>query len=221
MSPVVFHDDTVDRVTQATGHISSHTHSNLKKLNLATKHPLGSSFEFSGIPDLEEFVAECMKLNMKMIIDLKTYEVPEETISVILNLYKKFPGMKSCTLVTSFFPHLLYQLRRKDPEIVCSLSYRPHFFAFSTYEGTNVSMKPRYNIFIINNSSNIISHIFSLLFSPDFLALCSTLLTWWISCSPGSWRTSSGSSSACPPSSSTRLWLLTSMCRTGDGRGSG
>lgn len=151
MSPVVFHDDTVDRVTQATGHISSHTHSNLKKLNLATKHPLGSSFEFSGIPDLEEFVAECMKLNMKMIIDLKTYEVPEETISVILNLYKKFPGMKSCTLVTSFFPHLLYQLRRKDPEIVCSLSYRPHFFAFSTYEGTNVSMKPRYNIFIINH----------------------------------------------------------------------
>ena len=143
MSPVVFHDDTVDRITQATGRITSHTHSNLKKLNLATKHPLGSSFEFSGIPDLEEFVSECRKVKIKMIIDLKTYDVPEETVSVILELYKKFPGIKSCTLVTSFFPHLLYQLRRRDPDIICSLSFRPHFFAYSTYDGTNESMKPR------------------------------------------------------------------------------
>jgi len=144
MSAVVFHDDTLDRITQASGPITGITNSNLKKLDLSSKHPLGSSFKFVAVPDLENFVEECIKLNMKMIIDLKTYEVPEETAAVILGLYAKFPAMKSITIVTSFFPHLLYRLRRQDPDIVCSMSTRPFFLSSTTYDGTTRSLKKRY-----------------------------------------------------------------------------
>jgi len=140
---VVFHDDTVDRVTQATGNITNLPFSSLKKLDLSVKHPLGAGF--SGIPKLDDFVEECLRLKLKMIIDLKTYNVPEETTATVLDLYKRFPSMKSCTMVTSFFPNLLYRLRAADPDIVCSLSFRSHFVAYSTYEGISEGMKPRFS----------------------------------------------------------------------------
>lgn len=143
LAAVVFHDDEVDRITQATGRITSFTHTNLRKLNLATKHPLGASYNFVAIPNLEDFVKECLSLKMKMIIDLKTYDTADETTTVIVDLYKKYPSMKSCTLVTSFFPQILYKLRRQNPDILCSISHRPHFLAYSTYDGTNEGMKPR------------------------------------------------------------------------------
>ena len=144
MSPVVFHDDILDRITHGTGRIGAWTLGNLQKLCLAAKHPLGSSFPSPvPIPHLEDFVTECLNLKMKMIIDLKTYEIPEETAAVVTGLYQKYPEMRTCTLVTSFFPHLLYRIRCLDPDILCSVSHRPHFFAYSTYEGTDENMRPR------------------------------------------------------------------------------
>jgi len=101
MSPVVFHDDTLERVTHGTGRIGAWTLSSLQQLCLAAKHPLGTSFPAPvRIPHLEEFVKECLRLKMKMIMDLKTYEIPEETASVVTGLYQKYPEMRTCTLVT-------------------------------------------------------------------------------------------------------------------------
>jgi len=101
MSPVVFHDDTLERVTHGTGRIAGWTLDNLQKLCLAAKHPLGSSFPSPvKIPHLEDFVRECLRLNMKMIMDLKTYEIPEETASVVTGLFHKLPEMRTCTIVT-------------------------------------------------------------------------------------------------------------------------
>ncbi len=101
MSPVVFHDDTLDRVTHGTGRIGGWTLGSLQQLCLAAKHPLGSSFPAPvRIPHLEDFVRECLRLNMKMIIDLKTYEIPEETARVVTGLYQKLPEMRTCTVVT-------------------------------------------------------------------------------------------------------------------------
>jgi glycerophosphoinositol glycerophosphodiesterase len=146
MTPVVFHDDEVDRITTGVGKMTSISHSNLKKLNLATKHPLSAEYNHHVVvPDLDEFVAECVKLNMKMIIDLKTYESVEETTKTVLELYTKFPGMRTMTIVTSFFPTLLYSLRSRNADIVCSVSTRPHFFASTSFDGTIESLKPRFS----------------------------------------------------------------------------
>lgn len=141
---VAFHDDTVDRVTTAVGPVDSLTLGQLQQLDLATKHPLSANYDRIRIPTVDDFVKECLSQNMKMMIDLKTYDRPDETAALILNLYDKYPSLRTSAIVTSFFPNLLYKIRSINPNIIVSISWRPHFFAFSTWEGTEESMRPRY-----------------------------------------------------------------------------
>ena len=94
LTAVAFHDDTLDRVTMASGQVNSLTYTQLTKLDLAPKHPLSASFNNAKIPSVEQFVAECLSLNLKMIIDLKTWNLPDDTVSLILSLHTKFPTLK-------------------------------------------------------------------------------------------------------------------------------
>ena len=48
---------------------------------------------------------------MKVIIDLKSWESPEETVTLVTSLYSQMPALRTNALVTSFFPQLLYKLR--------------------------------------------------------------------------------------------------------------
>ena len=111
LSAVAFHDDTLDRVTLASGQVNSLTYTQLSKLDLAPRHPLSASYNNVKIPSVEEFVSECISLDLKMIIDLKTWELPDETVNLILSLHKQFPTLKTNSIITSFFPNLLYKLR--------------------------------------------------------------------------------------------------------------
>jgi glycerophosphoinositol glycerophosphodiesterase len=142
---VAFHDDTLDRVTMTSGQVNSLTYTQLTKLDLAPKHPLSASFNNVRIPSVEQFVAECLSLNLKIIIDLKNWDLPDETVNLILSLNTKFPTLKTNSIITSFFPNLLYKLRSSDPHILTAVSTRPHFWAFSTWEGTSTGMRPRFS----------------------------------------------------------------------------
>lgn len=142
---VAFHDDTVDRITDGEGAVTSLTFSQLSKLDLATKHPLSANYSGVRIPKVEDFVAECLKHNMKIIIDLKSWESPDETINLVTSLYKQMPALRTSALVTSFFPQLLYKLRSADPDIICSLSTRPFFLSSTVYEGTDAGLRPRFS----------------------------------------------------------------------------
>jgi len=147
LTGVAFHDDTLDRVTMTSGQVDSLTFTQLSKLDLAPKHPLSASFNNVMIPSVEQFVAECLNLKLKIIIDLKTWDRPDETINLILSLHDKFPTLKTNSIITSFFPNLLYKLRSSDPNIVIAISTRPHFWAFSgTWEGTSTGtgLRPRF-----------------------------------------------------------------------------
>jgi len=142
---IAFHDDTVDRVTTAVGPVDSFTLGQLQQFDLATKHPLSANYDKIRIPTVDDFVKECLSKNMKMMIDLKTYDRPEETAALILNLYEKYPSLRTSAIITSFFPNLLYKIRSINPSIIVSISWRPHFLAYSTWEGTEDSMRPRKN----------------------------------------------------------------------------
>lgn len=142
---VAFHDDTLERVTTGTGPVTGVTFSQISKLDLATKHPLSANFNSVRIPKVEDFVAECLKLNLKMIIDLKTWESPEETAILIKGLYEKMPELRTNAMVTSFFPHLLYKIRSANPDVICSISTRPHFVSSINYDGSDENLRPRYS----------------------------------------------------------------------------
>ena len=83
----------------------------LSRLDLAPKPPLSANYKGVRIPKVKDFVAECLRLNMKVIIDLKSWESPEETVTLVTSLYSQMPALRTNALVTSFFPQLLYKLR--------------------------------------------------------------------------------------------------------------
>lgn len=145
LQAVAFHDDTVNRITTASGDITSFSLSQLAELDLATKHPLSDNFSGVRIPTVDQFIAECLKHNIKIIIDLKTYESPEETVSLLTSLYQKYPALADNSLVTSFYPNLLYRLRSSHPEVVTAVSTRPFVLSCQGWEGTTSSARPRYS----------------------------------------------------------------------------
>ena len=83
----------------------------VRKLDIAEKHVLKDEFSPTRIPKLEDFVRECLRLDLKMIIDLKTYMAPEATARVILELFSNYPELHTKAMVSSFFPHLIYVIR--------------------------------------------------------------------------------------------------------------
>ena len=92
-------------------------------MDVAAHHPLRDGP--CRVPTLEEYVAECLKLDLKMIIDLKTIGSAERVADVICDLYKKNPRLYANAMTSSFHPDLLYAIRRKDLKIVCSMAWRP------------------------------------------------------------------------------------------------
>ena len=69
---VAFHDDTLDRVTTATGPISEKTYQELIMLDLSVKHP--TKITGVRIPTVDQFVSLCLSLDLTMIIDLKAVQ---------------------------------------------------------------------------------------------------------------------------------------------------
>lgn len=122
---VVFHDETVDRMSNGKGNISEMTLEEVKKLDLATKHPLKDKFGPCRIPTVNEFIDECLERGMKMIIDLKTFRSAKKTAEMITDLFNKKPGLYEHALVSSFLPDLLYVIRSQDPRICCSMAWKP------------------------------------------------------------------------------------------------
>ena len=148
-------------------------------------------------------MAECLKHNMKVIIDLKSWESPDETINLVTSLYKQMPALRTSALVTSFFPQLLYKLRSSDlklreektsvlrsadPDIICSLSTRPYFLSSTIYEGTDAGLRPRFIEYLCSLRIHHIPNSYTL----DFRGLLNMLREPQISCSPGFYKTSFG-----------------------------
>ncbi|XP_059085274.1 glycerophosphodiester phosphodiesterase 1-like [Tigriopus californicus] len=130
---VVLHDDTVDRTTDGRGPIQNMTWEEAQRLDVAAHHVLKEAFSPERLPSVDAFVSECLALNLKMIMDLKSYREPEKTARFAIELFQRFPGLYSRMLVSSFFPHLIYLIRRQDPKIVGCLAWRPGFLAYQHY----------------------------------------------------------------------------------------
>ena len=114
---VVFHDETLGRVTDAIGNLRDRTLAELKEVNVKTCG--GLKPENARIPTIEEVFdllkPYCLKKNLKINIELKTsrvrYEGIEEQILKTVSDY----GLDECVVYSSFLPESLVLIKEKNP----------------------------------------------------------------------------------------------------------
>ncbi|KAH8010051.1 hypothetical protein HPB51_024436 [Rhipicephalus microplus] len=129
---VIFHDDTLERTTNGEGPIDNITFDELRRLDASCKHPLAERFPKERVPTLEEGVEECLRLGMRLIIDVKRYD--SRAVEVVDKLFRERPELYRRALVASFYHNFVYSLRRRNPGIVTALTWQPGVL---TYEDVN------------------------------------------------------------------------------------
>ena len=102
---VLFHDDTLTRVTGQSGSVKDYTYAELQEFSV-TVH--GQS---DRIPTLEEFLQAFGALELTFAIELKQPFTEEDTVAM-LNKY----GMKEKTVITSFQLECLMRARACAPD---------------------------------------------------------------------------------------------------------
>ncbi|CAG0899436.1 unnamed protein product [Darwinula stevensoni] len=83
-----FHDDTFDRLTEATGPVSSLTWSQVQELHIRPPPGHENEFEKEKIPSLAEALNTCLDLGLKVIIDVKysTHQVRKEDPRIVFSM---------------------------------------------------------------------------------------------------------------------------------------
>ncbi|MBE7556162.1 MAG: hypothetical protein HS126_34340 [Anaerolineales bacterium] len=102
--PVIIHDANLSRTTNGTGEVSKYTLSELKKLDAG---------EGQTIPTLAEAIACCREHELGLYLELKSSRAIPAISELVRqhNLYRQ-------TIVTSFRPDWLADVRALDPDIV-------------------------------------------------------------------------------------------------------
>nr|XP_050043749.1 glycerophosphodiester phosphodiesterase 1-like [Dermacentor andersoni] len=135
---VIFHDETLERTTDGRGPVADVRFDELRRLDAASKHPFAQRFKGERVPTLEEGVEECLRLGMRLIIEVKEHDC--RAVEVLDQLFRERPVLYGRALVASSYPNFVYALRRNNPDIVTALTWRPGIL---TYEDANNTL-PRF-----------------------------------------------------------------------------
>ncbi|XP_071050954.1 glycerophosphodiester phosphodiesterase 1 isoform X2 [Onthophagus taurus] len=132
--PIVFHDDSLERMTGIHELVRDKTYKELEMLDISVHHPYKEDFPNTKIPTLDETIECLLENNQKMFIDIKDNN--PHIVDVILSAYERCPILYEKAITTSFFPNIIYMIRKRNPKIVCSLAWRPHSFTSASYSYT-------------------------------------------------------------------------------------
>ncbi|XP_070185877.1 glycerophosphodiester phosphodiesterase 1-like isoform X2 [Littorina saxatilis] len=138
---VAFHDDNLDRTTSGNGNLHCKNFIEIQDLDAAAKHSSRTRFPEGSvkIPKLKEMLLECLEHKLLVFIDCK--DNCPKTVQLIDTLFTAHPELYNCAVVCSFYPHFIYNIRRKNPEVITALTYRK--YALST-ELDCVTPRPKY-----------------------------------------------------------------------------
>lgn len=118
--PVVFHDGTLDRTTNASGRVAALTAAELAGVDAGYHFPLGGGFPFRGrgigVPTLERVLVACPA---RTIVELKHGD-PELARAVVDVLRRTGAAERVC--VGSFYRRGVARIRAEAPEIATSAS---------------------------------------------------------------------------------------------------
>ncbi|GGM22301.1 glycerophosphoryl diester phosphodiesterase [Paraliobacillus quinghaiensis] len=113
--PVLIHDENVRRTTNGTGFVQDYTFKELQKLDAGFW--FSRNFVNTPIISLEHFLRWTQEKNLKINLELKTDIIHYKDIELIVyDLLKKY-GKLNQTVVSSFNPHTILQLRKIDSNI--------------------------------------------------------------------------------------------------------
>ncbi|KAJ8946667.1 hypothetical protein NQ318_019979 [Aromia moschata] len=157
--PIVFHDTTLHRMAGIDLVVQDTTWEELSKVDISVAHRYKENFTGTTIPTLDEAVTQMLACDQKMIIDIKDND--PKMVTVILNLYKKY-SLHSKSIVSSFYPNIIYRIRRADPKIVCSLAWKKDEFSYEICEHDGCRGKRRANVW----------------YKHCFLVLCDFIHAW-------------------------------------------
>ena len=142
--PIAFHDSTIDRLTGKSGVVKDMTWEELKDLDITHNHPLKDKFvNGEKISLFYDVIETCLNNEQRIIIDIK--EKRTEVVQIILDAYKRYPMLFKKAVVSSFNPIIVYMIRRKNPNIVSSLAWRPQYFSRTAYLGLDGPAPARYS----------------------------------------------------------------------------
>lgn len=84
--PVIFHDKTLDRVTNFKGEIKNYKYKELEHVDIGYKYNL--NFTGEKIPSLYDYIKKCSELSINIFLELKKYYNDELTLvnNVIYNI---------------------------------------------------------------------------------------------------------------------------------------
>ncbi|XP_044586727.1 glycerophosphodiester phosphodiesterase 1 [Cotesia glomerata] len=125
--PIIFHDETIERLTGKIGVIKDMTWDELKDLDISYNHPLRETFKGGErILSFNEAIEQCLNNDLNIVIDVKDSNL--DFVQIILDAYKKYPKLYEKAWITSCFPVTIYMIRRRDPKIVTCLAFEPKVF---------------------------------------------------------------------------------------------
>ncbi len=104
---VLFHDNTLDRVTDGTGKIQDYTLAELKKVKVIGNSPRGF---YDRIPTFREFLEAFSEYDIQFAIELKAAGVEEDVVEMIHEF-----GIENKTTVTSFKFEYIKKVKEIDP----------------------------------------------------------------------------------------------------------
>ncbi len=153
---VVIHDETLDRVSRASGLVKDFTYEKLKDINVNERFPkLGTQY----IPTLEEVYELIRPTNLTINVELKTgvifYPEIEEQV---LELTKQM-GMQERVIYSSFNHYTIRKIKRLQPDAVTGLLYQDGMIDVFTYAKQTVQ------------ADALHPAIYNVLY-PDFYAKC-------------------------------------------------
>lgn len=105
---VLFHDDTVDRVSDSTGKISDFTLDELKKIKIYGNATCGF---YDTVVTLREFLEVFAKYDIYFALELKGSGVEKDTLAMV----EEF-GIMSRTTFTSFYFEYIQNIKKLNPE---------------------------------------------------------------------------------------------------------
>ncbi|CAI2350982.1 unnamed protein product [Caenorhabditis sp. 36 PRJEB53466] len=132
---VLMHDDDLDRTTDMRGPIREKTRAELDRCNISANfirtapgdHSRLASVARERVPDMEDVVRWAVENNTRMLFDVKDSD--NELVDQI------------ATLFSSFFPWVVYRIKKGDQKILTGLTWRLKFWSYHDIE----NIRPRYS----------------------------------------------------------------------------